>query len=86
MNRSFLRFFHETVQSSSSPAVEQLWNLCQTRTQLKMCSSLTLISAAPGTNSPHEGSRWNSLHRQEVASFSTSPKPLLLLLVYVLSF
>ena len=86
MNRGFLHFFHVTVQSSSRRAVEVLWNLCQTRTELNQRSSLTVISAAYRTDSSHEESRWMGLQQQEVDRFSTSPNHLLLLLVYVLSF
>jgi hypothetical protein len=59
MNRSFHQFFHSPVQSSYLRAVEPLWNLCQTRIELKNRLSLTVISAAPQTDFSHEGSRWN---------------------------
>jgi hypothetical protein len=59
MNRSFHQFFHSPVQSSYLRAVEPLWNLCQTRTELGNRPSLTVISAALKADFSHEGSRWN---------------------------
>jgi len=59
MNRSFHQLFHSPVQSSSLRVVEPLWNLCQTRAELKKRPSLTVISAARRTYFSHEGSRWN---------------------------
>ncbi len=59
MNRGSGQLFHSTVQSSCLRAVESLWILCQTGTELGDRPFLTVISGADRTDFSHEGLRRN---------------------------
>jgi hypothetical protein len=84
MNVGFHSLFHDSDRSSYSRPVDCLWKLWDTRQKSKHGMNDALASAKAGTHSSHEGLLSKPLNRRHLDRFSTSPKPLRLLLVLLL--